>query len=114
MIPATKIFDNVYIIGNSGTAAYIIKTSAGLLMIDAMAANQVESQVLPGFQELGLNPADVKIIVMGHGHADHFGGSPYFQEPLRFESLYFGRRLGHDGASSGRSGQEERAAGRAA
>ena len=79
-IPATKIFDNVYIIGNSGTAAYIVKTSAGLLMIDAMAANQVESQVLPGFQKLGLNPADVKIIVMGHGHADHFGGSPYFQD----------------------------------
>jgi metallo-beta-lactamase class B len=80
VIPATQIFDNVYIIGNSGTAAYIFKTSAGLLMLDSMAANQVDSQVLPGFQKLGLNPADVKIIVMGHGHADHFGGSPYFQE----------------------------------
>ncbi len=80
VIPPTKIFDNVYIIGNSGTAAYIIKTSAGLLMIDSMAANQVESQVLPGFQKLGLNPADVKMIVMGHGHGDHFGGSPYFQD----------------------------------
>ena len=43
-------------------------------------ANQVESQVLPGFQKLGLNPADVKMIVMGHGHGDHFGGSPYFQD----------------------------------
>lgn len=80
VIPATQIFDNVYIIGNSGTAAYIVKTSAGLLMIDAMATNQVDTQVLPGFQKLGLNPADVKMIVMGHGHGDHFGGSPYFQD----------------------------------
>lgn len=79
-IPPTQIFDNVYIIGNSGTAAYIVKTSAGLLMIDAMGANEVQTQVLPGFQKLGLNPADVKMIVLGHGHADHYGGAPYFQD----------------------------------
>lgn len=80
LIPPSKIFDNVYIIGNSGTAVYVIQTSAGLLMIDSLAANQVETQLLPGFQKLGLNPADVKIILVGHGHADHFGGSPYMQE----------------------------------
>jgi metallo-beta-lactamase class B len=80
VIPPAKIFDNVYVIGNSGTAVYVIRTSAGLLMIDALAANQVETQLLPGFQKLGLNPADVKIILVGHGHADHFGGSPYMQE----------------------------------
>ena len=80
VIPPTKIFDNVYVIGNSGTAVYVIRTSAGLLMIDSLAANQVETQLLPGFQKLGLNPADVKIILVGHGHADHFGGSPYMQE----------------------------------
>jgi metallo-beta-lactamase class B len=80
LIPPTEIFDGVYILGNAGTVAYVIKTSAGLMMIDAMGANQVDTQVLPAFQKLGLNPADVKIIVMGHGHADHFGGSPYFQD----------------------------------
>jgi metallo-beta-lactamase class B len=79
-IAPTKIFDNVYAIGNSGTAVYVIQTSDGLLMIDSMAANQVDSQLLPGFQKLGLDPAKVKIILMGHGHADHFGGSPYFQD----------------------------------
>jgi metallo-beta-lactamase class B len=80
VIPASKIFDNVYIIGNSGTAAYVIQTSAGLLMIDSLGANQVETQLLPGFQKLGLDPANVKIILVGHGHADHFGGSPYMQD----------------------------------
>jgi len=79
-IAPTKIFDNVYAIGNSGTTVYVIQTSDGLLMIDSLAANQVDSQLLPGFQKLGLDPAKVKIILMGHGHADHFGGSPYFQE----------------------------------
>jgi metallo-beta-lactamase class B len=80
VIPASKIFDNVYIIGNSGTAVYVIQTSAGLLMIDSLGADQVETQLLPGFQKLGLNPANVKIILVGHGHADHFGGSRYMQD----------------------------------
>lgn len=79
-IEPTKIFDNVYVIGNQGTVAYVIQTSAGLLMIDSLGTAETETQLLPGFQKLGLNPADVKIIVVGHGHADHFGGTPYFQE----------------------------------
>lgn len=79
-IEPTQIFDNVYVIGNQGTVVYVIRTSDGLLMIDSLAANQVETQLLPGFQKLGLDPAMVKMIVMGHGHADHFGGSAYMQE----------------------------------
>jgi metallo-beta-lactamase class B len=79
-IPPTKIFDNVYVIGNAGTVVYVIQTTDGLLMIDALAANQVDSQLLPGFQKLGLDPAKVKVIIVGHGHADHFGGSAYMQE----------------------------------
>jgi metallo-beta-lactamase class B len=79
-IEPTKIFDNVYVIGNQGTVVYVFQTSEGLLMIDSLGPDQVESQLLPGFQKLGLDPSTVKMIVMGHGHADHFGGSLYFQE----------------------------------
>ena len=85
-IEPTKIFDNVYVIGNSGTVAYVLTTSAGLVMIDALGANQVESVLLPGFKTLGLDPAQVKAIIVGHGHADHFGGSAYMQE-------HFGSRV---------------------
>ena len=87
VIAPTRIFDDVFAIGNSGTTVYVVKTSAGLLMIDALGGNdaqsttaQVESQLLPGFEKLGLDPAQVKIILVTHGHADHFGGSSYFQE----------------------------------
>lgn len=80
VVPPTKIFDNVYVIGNAGTVVYVIQTSDGLAMIDSLGANQVETQLLPGFQQLGLDPARVKIILIGHGHADHFGGSPYMQD----------------------------------
>jgi beta-lactamase superfamily II metal-dependent hydrolase len=93
-IPPTKIFDNVFAIGNSGTTVYALKTSSGLLMIDALGGNdaqatttQVESQLLPGFQKLGLDPAQVKVILVTHGHADHFGGASYFQEHYGLEGL---------------------------
>jgi len=79
-IEPTKIFDNVYVIGNQGTVAYVVNTSDGLLMIDSLSADETETQLLPGFQKLGLDPAKVKVIVVGHGHADHFGGTAYFQE----------------------------------
>jgi len=80
VIQPTKLFDNVYAVGNSGTTVYVIQTSAGLLMIDALSANQVDSQLLPGFEKAGLNPSQVKMILVAHGHGDHFGGSAYFQE----------------------------------
>jgi metallo-beta-lactamase class B len=79
-IVPTKIFDNVYVIGNIGTVAYVVETSNGLVMFDSLPAAQLETQVLPGFQKLGLNPANVRAVIMGHGHADHFGGSSYFQD----------------------------------
>jgi len=59
---------------------YIIKTSAGLLQIDTGSRKDVESIYLPGMKQLGFDPADVKIIIIAHGHGDHFGGAPYMQE----------------------------------
>jgi metallo-beta-lactamase class B len=93
VIRPTRIFDEVFAIGNSGTTVYVLKTSQGLLMIDALGAGdaagttaQLESQLLPGFQQLGLDPAQVKVVLVTHGHADHYGGSSYFQE-------HFGSRI---------------------
>ena len=80
VIEPTQIFDNVYAIGSTGTVAYVIRTSAGLLMIDALSANEVESRLLPGFAKLGLDPSQLRVILVAHGHADHFGGAAYFQE----------------------------------
>jgi metallo-beta-lactamase class B len=75
-----KLFDNVYAVGNSETIVYAITTSDGILLIDSGYADRVESVVVPGLQKVGLDPAKVKYIILGHGHGDHFGGSKYFQD----------------------------------
>jgi len=74
-----KLFDNLYALGNSETVVYAITTSDGIVLIDAGVAAEVEPVLLPGFAELGLDPADVKLVLLGHGHSDHYGGASYFQ-----------------------------------
>src|SRR5262249_4413069 len=75
-----KIFDNVYAVGNSETVVYAITTSDGIVMIDSRYAYRVETIVVPGLQEVGLDPAKVKYRLLGYGHGDHFGGSKYLQD----------------------------------
>ena len=80
VVEPSRVLDNVYAIGSIGTVAYVIRTSAGLMMIDALPPDELETRLLPGFAKLGLDPAQVKLILVGHGHADHFGGAGYFQQ----------------------------------
>src|SRR5688572_16552687 len=74
-----KLFDNVYAVGNSETAVYALTSSEGIVLLDAGFENKAELLVQQ-IQKLGLDPARVKYILLGHGHADHFGGSRYFQD----------------------------------
>ena len=75
-----RIFDNLYAVGNSEAVVYALTTSQGLILIDSGYSDRVETVVVAGLKQLGLNPADVKYVLLGHGHADHFGGAQYFQD----------------------------------
>jgi metallo-beta-lactamase class B len=78
-IEPVKLFDNLYAAGNSETLVHAITTSEGIVLIDSGFADEVEAVLVPGLVRLGLDPADVKLILLGHGHADHYGGAAYFQ-----------------------------------
>lgn len=74
-----RLFDNLYAVGNSETAVYTLTSSGGTLLLDAGFENKapaLEAQI----QKLNLDPASVKYILLGHGHADHFGGAKFFQD----------------------------------
>jgi metallo-beta-lactamase class B len=79
-IAPVKLFDNLYAVGNSEATVHAITTSQGIILIDSGYADRVETEVVDGLRKVGLDPANVKYVLVGHGHGDHFGGASYFQE----------------------------------
>src|SRR5580658_9620248 len=43
-IEPARIFDNVYVIGDQGTVAWVIQTSGGLLMIDSLSPGDTQTK----------------------------------------------------------------------
>jgi metallo-beta-lactamase class B len=38
---------------------------------------EVDKYILPNMKTVGLDPSRLKILIMSHGHPDHFGGGKY-------------------------------------
>jgi metallo-beta-lactamase class B len=74
------IFDDVAMLGDRGTVMYLLKTSAGFMMIDSGYAQKTQSLMLPSLKQLGIDPASIRYILITHGHPDHFGGAAYLQQ----------------------------------
>jgi|SRR5690242_2632636 metallo-beta-lactamase class B len=76
-----KAFDNLYYVGAAFVSAWAIKTSQGVILIDALN-NPKEAAALidPGMRKLGLDPAQIKYVIVTHAHGDHYGGATYFAQ----------------------------------
>lgn len=71
----TQVFDNLYYVGTGGVASWVIETSEGLIVIDALNNNaQAETYIVEGLKTLGLNPEAIRYLIITHGHGDHYGG----------------------------------------
>ena len=75
-----KVFDNLYYVGERDYSAWAITTSQGIIVLDAIFDYSVKDQVEGGLRKLGLNPSDIKYVVVSHGHADHAAGAKYLQD----------------------------------
>jgi metallo-beta-lactamase class B len=75
-----KVFDNLYFVGQTEYSAWAITTSQGIILLDAIFDYSVEAEVDEGLKKLGLNPADIKYVIISHGHLDHAGGAKFLQE----------------------------------
>jgi metallo-beta-lactamase class B len=83
-----QVFDNLYFLGSKQVATWAITTPAGIIMIDSGYKDRVEDTLLAGMKKVGLNPADIRYVIIAHEHADHFGGAKYLQE--RYPALHVG------------------------
>ncbi|HEY2805007.1 MAG TPA: subclass B3 metallo-beta-lactamase [Gemmatimonadales bacterium] len=67
------IIDNVYYIGASDIAIFLIATPNGLIVTDGGYV-ETAPQILANIRTLGYRPEDVKLLLNSHAHFDHAGG----------------------------------------
>ena len=83
VIEPTRVFDNMYFIGMSSQNAWAITTTQGIILIDTLNSTEEARDILvPSLKKVGLDPAQIKYIVVSHGHpgqTDHTGGASYLQ-----------------------------------
>jgi metallo-beta-lactamase class B len=75
-----KVFDNLYFVGQTEFSAWAITTSQGIILLDAIFDYSVEDEVVGGLKKLGLDPAQIKYVIVSHGHLDHAAGAKFLQE----------------------------------
>lgn len=68
-----QIIGNIYYVGTKGLACYVIKTNAGLILLDT-ALQESGPQVRANIEALGFKLKDVKIMLSSHAHFDHVAG----------------------------------------
>jgi metallo-beta-lactamase class B len=75
-----QLFDNMWLSTTGAVSAWIIKTSDGIILWDTLnSEDEAKNIIEAGMRKFGLDPAQIKYIVIGHHHRDHTGGLEYFQ-----------------------------------
>jgi metallo-beta-lactamase class B len=84
LLEPIRIFENLYYLGFSDVGAWAIPTSDGIILFDALNNGDEGRDVLvAGLKKVGLDPARIKYLIIGHGHNDHTGGGLYLQNTYK-------------------------------
>ena len=78
--PPFKVFDNLYWLGTRQHSSWALQTSGGIIIIDTNFAWATEPEIIAGLTTLGLNPRDIKYVVISHAHGDHDQGAAELQK----------------------------------
>jgi metallo-beta-lactamase class B len=78
--PPFKVFDNLYWLGTRQHSSWALQTSAGIIIIDTNFAWATEPEIIEGMTKLGLNPRDIKYVIISHAHGDHDQGAAELQK----------------------------------
>jgi metallo-beta-lactamase class B len=82
----TKVFDNLYYVGGSkehNMNVWAVTTSEGIVLINAGWDFTVEELVVNGLKKLGLDPAQIKYVILNEPKPEIYGGSKFLQDHYR-------------------------------
>jgi metallo-beta-lactamase class B len=75
-----QVFDNLYFVGGKVHSSWALKTREGIILFDTIYPYNSEELIVGGMRKLGLDPKDIKYVVVSHAHQDHIGGAEMLQK----------------------------------
>jgi metallo-beta-lactamase class B len=78
-----QVFDNLYMLTTKMNSAWALNTSAGIILIDTLFGYAAQDEIVDGLKKVGLDPTNIKYIVVSHAHADHDGSVKFLQDTYK-------------------------------
>jgi metallo-beta-lactamase class B len=75
-----KVFDNFYWLGTRQHSSWALRTSEGLIIIDTNFAWATQPEIIDGLKKLGLDPRQIRYVLISHAHGDHDQGAAELQK----------------------------------
>lgn len=75
-----RMYGNLYYVGDTWVCAHILDTGEGLVLFDAGNCGAgATAMLVHAIWEAGFSPADVRWLILSHGHVDHIGAANFFK-----------------------------------
>ena len=74
-----KVFDDLYFVGTRIHSAWALTTRDGIVVIDTLFDYASEPEIVDGLTALGLDPRNIKYVLISHAHGDHDQGVALLQ-----------------------------------
>jgi metallo-beta-lactamase class B len=78
-----QVFDNLYMLTTKANSAWAVNTSDGIILIDTLFGYAAQDEIVDGLKKVGLDPANIKYIVVSHAHGDHDGAVKFLQDTYK-------------------------------
>ncbi|MEX0618867.1 MAG: MBL fold metallo-hydrolase [Pseudohongiellaceae bacterium] len=75
-----RVFDELYFVGTDDHSSWAIVSDEGIILLDTLYDYATGDAIVGGLQKLGLDPGDIEVVIISHGHGDHHGGAKYLQD----------------------------------
>jgi len=74
-----RVFDDLFFLGQTAFSVWGLRTRDGIILVDSIFDYSVEAEVIDGLRKLGIDPAEIRYVIISHAHFDHSGGAGILQ-----------------------------------
>jgi len=75
-----RVFDDLFFLGQTAYTVWGLRTSEGIILVDAIFDYSVEAEVIEGLRKMGIDPGEIRYVIISHAHGDHSAGAGILQK----------------------------------